>query len=84
MFGAPEPQVYVPDPRHVRNRLTNLLAQLKTADAWPWEPVMVRLHRDRNIPYLIGLLQDPTEAERWRKEFAAEMERLEAKRRLNV
>jgi hypothetical protein len=77
MFGAPAPKAYVPDPRHVRNRLESLLEQLKAAESWPWEPVMVRLHRDRNLPYLCGLLADMEEAERWRAAFAAEMARLE-------
>jgi hypothetical protein len=76
MFGAPAPKVYVPNPQHVRNRLESLLSQLKAADTWPWEPVIVRLHRDRDIPYLWGLL-DEEEAARWRSAFAAEMERLE-------
>lgn len=76
MFGAAAPDVYVPDPRHVRNRLEGLLSQLKAAKCWPWEPVMVRLHRDRNIPYLCGLLERD-EAERWREAFAVETARLE-------
>lgn len=78
MFGAPEPKGYVPDPKHVRNRLDDLLTQLKAADTWPWEPVIVRLHRDRNLPYLCDLLTDTEEAARWRAAFAAEMARLES------
>ena len=62
MFGTPAPQAYVPDPQHVQNRLEALLAQLKSARSWPWEPVIVRLHRDRNIPYLCNLLRDREEA----------------------
>ncbi len=77
MFGTPAPQAYVPDPQHVQNRLEALLAQLKSARSWPWEPVIVRLHRDRNIPYLCNLLRDREEAARWRAAFAAEMSRLE-------
>ncbi len=77
MFGAAAPKTYLPDPRHVCNRLEDLLAQLKAADSWPWEPVIVRLHRDRNVPYLCDLLTDNEEAARWRAAFAAEMARLE-------
>ena len=78
MFGAPAPKAYVPDPRHVRNRLADLLGQLRAAENWPWEPVIVRLHRERNVPYLCDLLTDKDEAARWRAEFAAEMARLES------
>ena len=77
MFGAPAPKAYVPDPRRVRNRLEDLLRQLKAAETFPWEPVIVRLHRDRNVPYLCDLLPDREEAERWREAFAAELARLE-------
>lgn len=77
MFGVAAPQAYVPDPRHVRNRLENLLQQLKAAESWPWEPVIVRLHRDRNVPYLCELLPDREEAAHWRAAFDAEMARLE-------
>lgn len=76
LFGAPADKAYVPDPRHVRNRLENLLAQMRAADTWPWEPVIVRLHRDRNLPYLWGLLPDEEAAE-WRRCFHAELARLE-------
>ena len=77
MFGAPAPKAYVPDPRHVRNRLQDLLRQLKAAETFPWEPVIVRLHRDRTVPYLCDLLPDREEAEHWREAFAAELARLE-------
>ena len=77
LFGAPAKLAYVPDPRHVRNRLADLLGKLKAAERWPWEPVIVRLHRDRNVPYLCDLLADRDEAEHWRAEFAAEIVRLE-------
>ena len=77
LFGAPEPSVYVPDPRHVRNRLERLISQMREANRWPWEPVIVRLHRERNVPYLLGLLPDE-EAAQLRFEFETEMARLEA------
>lgn len=76
LFGAPAPKAYVPDPRHVRNRLHDLLGQLRAAETWPWEPVIVRLHRDRTVPYLCGLLPDD-EAARWRLDFEAEVARLQ-------
>ena len=37
----------------------------------------MRLHRDRNVPYLCDLLPDREEAEHWREAFAAELARLE-------
>lgn len=76
LFGVPAPKAYVPDPRHVRNRLQDLLVQLKAAETWPWEPVMVRLHRDRTVPYLCDLLPEQ-EAAQWRVDFEAEVARLE-------
>jgi hypothetical protein len=51
--------------------------EAEAAETWPWEPVIVRLHRERNLPYLCELLPDREEAERWRVAFAAEMSRLE-------
>lgn len=77
LFGTPAPKAHIPDPRHVRNRLEDLLRQLRDAADWPWEPVIVRMHRDKTLPYLYGLLGDAGEARRWQADFDAEMTRLE-------
>ncbi|WP_158817938.1 hypothetical protein [Methylocapsa sp. S129] len=70
------PRQYVPDPVHVRNRLEDLLAQMQAADAWPWNPSIVRLHCDKTFAYLCNLLTDKQEAESWRERLAAESARL--------
>src|ERR1700710_1995865 len=72
LFGDAQatPKAYVPDPRHVRNRLEDLLAQMQAADAWPWNPSIVRLHCDKTFAYLCNLLQDTEEAATWRERLA--------------
>ncbi|MEX2166180.1 MAG: hypothetical protein WD852_04050 [Methyloceanibacter sp.] len=72
------PKAYVPDPRHVRNRLTEMLATMRAAEQWPWEPVMVSLYRESVFPYLCDKLPDREEATRWRAEIDAEIARLDA------
>jgi hypothetical protein len=72
------PRAYVPDPRHVRNRLEDLLTQMQTADAWPWNPSIVRLHCDKTFAYLCNLLPDKEEATSWRERLATESARLGA------
>jgi hypothetical protein len=78
LFGGTVAPAYVPDPAHVRNRLTALLGAMKVSATWPWEPVVVRLHRERTFDYLCGLLPDAREAADWRKRIAAEAEQLDA------
>ena len=80
LFGPAEtaPRAYVPDPRHVRNRLDDMLAKMRAAHAWPWEPVMVSLYRETVWPYLFERLPDREEAARWRAEIEAEIARLDA------
>lgn len=80
LFGevlAPR-QAYVPDPRHVRNRLDEMLSLMRSAESWPWEPVMVTLYRDNVLPYLYDKLPDREEAARFRAEIDAEIARLDA------
>jgi hypothetical protein len=76
LFGAPAPTAYAPDPRHVRNRLQALLDEMQASARWPWDPVMVDLHRERSFGYLCGLLPEP-EADEWRRRIAAEVARLD-------
>ena len=72
------PRAYVPDPSHVRNRLTDMLGVMRASECWPWEPVMVALYRENVFPYLCERLPDREEAERFRAEIEAEIERLDA------
>lgn len=80
LFGenAAAPKAYVPDQRHVRNRLEDLVAQMQAAATWPWEPVMMRLHREKTFSYLCDLLADREEAADWRQRIDAEVTRLDA------
>ncbi len=71
-------QAYVPDPRHVRNRLVEMLSVMRSSESWPWEPVTVALYRENVWPYLCDKLPDREEAERWRAEIEAEIARLDA------
>jgi hypothetical protein len=80
LFGDPAvaPKAYVPDPRHVRNRLNEMLTVMRSSQSWPWEPVMVELYRERVLPYLCDKLPDADEAARFRAEIEAEIARLDA------
>jgi len=79
LFGdaAPAPQAYVPDQRHVRNRLEALLAEMQAAETWPWDKAIVRLHREKTFSYLCDLLADCDEAALWRGRIDAEATRLD-------
>lgn len=77
LFGPAVTPRYQPDPRHVRNRLAEMLAAMQAAERWPWEAVMVKLYRGTVWPYLYERLPDREEAERWRQLIDAEIARLE-------
>ena len=80
LFGealAPR-QSYVPDPRHVRNRLEEMLSTMRSSARWPWDAGTVEFYRETVWPYLYGKLADRDEVERWRAEIEAEMARLDA------
>jgi len=80
LFGealAPR-QAYVPDPRHVRNRLDEMLAVMRSSGSWPWDPDTVEFYRETVWPYLYEKLPDPEEAERFRAAIEAEIARLDA------
>ena len=79
-FGAARaaPNFFVPDPNHVRSRLSDMLAAMRAAKRWPWEQVMVELYRDTVWPYLYTRLADQEEADRWRGDIDAEIARLDA------
>jgi hypothetical protein len=80
MFAEGElaPKRYVPDPRHVRNSLTDLLGQMRAAKRWPWEGAVLSLYRDIALPRLLSELPDTEEAARWRADIEAEAARLDA------
>jgi hypothetical protein len=80
LFGeslAPR-QAYVPDPRHVRNRLNEMISVMRSSEAWPWEPDTVEFYRETVWPYLYEKLADRDEAARFRAEIEAEAARLDA------
>ena len=70
------PIVYRPDPDRVRARLAHILSQARAASTFPWEPTRVSLYRTI-VPQMAESLPEE-EAARWRGEFEAEMQRLEA------
>ncbi len=70
------PRAYVPKQEHVINRLRHILAALQDAQAWPWEPVIVRLYRESTLPQLYDLVEDAAEAEEWRERIEVELLRL--------
>src|SRR4051812_41184832 len=72
------PAAYVPDPRHARSRLGEILAEMKAAQRWPWRPAILTLHRETIWPYLYECLPDRAEADRWRMQIEAEAARLDA------
>jgi len=79
LFGDVEtgPPAYVPDPRHVRNRLADMLATMRAAASWPWQPSTVAFYRETVWPELCEELPDREEADRWRALIAAETARLD-------
>lgn len=80
LFGedAPAgPAPYQVKREHVLNRLVEMLADLKGAEAWPWDEVRIDLNRNYVWPHLFRLLPED-EAERWRADLEAEAARLDA------
>lgn len=77
LFGAdPAPPVYRADPNRVRARLEAILSEARAADTMPWTGADLRLYRTI-VPQMTLWLPDD-EAARWRFDFAAELERLQA------
>ena len=56
LFGVAEvaPNFFVSDPSHVRSRLSDMLAAMRSSKRWPWEQVMVELYRETVWPYHSG------------------------------
>jgi hypothetical protein len=76
LFGGVTPAAYEPKAEHVRNRLIDMLAQMRAAERWPWEGVQLDLFRNTVMPYLLRLLPEE-ESNRWRADIEAEAERLD-------
>jgi hypothetical protein len=72
------PKAYEPKQEHVRNRLESIYTELRTADAWPWEPIIVRLNSESTLPHLYDLLADEAEVQDWRERIEVELKRLDA------
>lgn len=77
LFGAPAAPAYVVPHAIAVNTLRKTLAQLTSADRWPWDPDMKTARMDRTVPKLLAVLP-PDEAEEWRGRIDAEAARLDA------
>ena len=76
LFGpAPAPS-YLPDPDKIRSKLLGVLAKARAAPEVPWSPKDADFYRTV-FPQMATWLPDD-EAARLRREFAAELARLEA------
>ena len=58
------PTPYQVKPEHVLNRLVEMLAELRGAEAWPWDDTRKELYREIVWPQLLRLLPEG-EANRW-------------------
>jgi len=76
LFGAEAVAAYRPDPDKVRARLRLILNEAQSAQSLPWEPARLSLYRTI-FPQMTNWLPDK-EAKRLRREFEAELARLEA------
>ena len=76
LFGGVTPAAYEPKPEHVRNRLIDMLEQMRAAQRWPWEGVQLDLFRNTVWPYLVRLLPEE-EGARWKADLDAEAARLD-------
>jgi len=79
LFGVAEaaPTAYVPKREHILSPLNELLAAMRSANAWPWDAVQTDLKRNHVWPHLLGHLP-PDEAAVWRESLEAEANRLDA------
>ena len=77
MFGAEAaPISYRADPDRVRARLQTIIGLARSADTLPWNRAELRLYRTIVPQMTLWLPED--EAARWRLDFEAELERLQA------
>ena len=80
LFGKAEPAnaPRLPDPRHVRNRFIDFLAQMRAAESWPWDEDQTGFYRETVWPQLYNKLADRAEAAEWKAKLDAEAARLDA------
>jgi hypothetical protein len=76
LFGAPEAVDYSPSPDAVRARLHAILAEMRAADAMPWDCKRAQLNA-KIFPQMTNWLP-ADEAAQLCLEFKAELARLEA------
>jgi hypothetical protein len=76
LFGPPPERSYDPDPATVRAELAEILATARAAPQSPW-PAEEMSHWSTRFPQMAGALP-ADEAQRLRRAFAAELERLQA------
>ncbi len=76
LFGAPPPVSYAPKPGTVRRKMLAMLGQLRGAEGCPWSEYELGLNK-ANFPRMANWLPEE-EAAALRREFAAEVARLEA------
>ena len=69
-----EPISYAPNPDRVRGKLGAILAQLRAAEAMPWDR-KTRAYHQLVFPQMTNALP-PDEASRYRIEFDQQLERL--------
>jgi hypothetical protein len=78
LFGVAEaaPRVFVPKREHILSPLNEILAAMRAANAWPWDPVQTDLKRNHVWPHLLGHLP-AEEAAAWKVALEAEAARLD-------
>jgi hypothetical protein len=76
LFGAPEPEDYLPKPDDVRTRLHAMLAEMRAAEAMPWDQKRAQLNA-KIFPQMTNWLPDD-EAAQLRLEFDRHFARLKA------
>ncbi len=78
LFGPPPPVSYAPKPEKVRQKMLAMLGQIQGAEECPWSEDELGLNKVI-FPQMANWLPED-EAAALRREFAAEVARLEAAR----
>ena len=79
LFGKVKlaPTIHAVNPQHIRNRFIDFLAQMRSAQTWPWDENHVETLRERTWPYLYAKLPDQLEAADWKAQIETEVTRLD-------
>lgn len=79
LFGKVKlaPAIHEVNPQHIRNRFIDFLAQMRSAQTWPWDENHVETLRERTWPYLYAKLPDQLEAADWKAQIETEVTRLD-------